>query len=64
MTRGPAELNACAVLTFAPTALPRLMAFLSLCWLPEDGESMELDPTLEFGEARERRAEGWPDLEV
>lgn len=46
VTSGPAELNTYAALTFAPTALPRLMAFLSLCWPPEEGESMELDPRL------------------
>lgn len=64
MTCGPAELHARAVLTFAPTALPRLMAFLSLCWPPEDGESTELDPRLGLADAGARRAEGWPGLEV
>lgn len=64
MTCGPAGLNACAVLTFAPTALPRLMAFLSLCWPPEDGESTEQDPGLGLAEAGERRAEGGPGLEI
>lgn len=56
--------NLYAVLTFAPTALPRLMAFLSLCWPPEDGESTEPDPRFGLADAGARLAEGWPGLEV
>lgn len=39
------------------------MAFLSLCWPPEDGESPELDPRLGL-KPGERRAEVWPSLEI
>lgn len=51
-------------LTLAPTALPRLMAFLSLCCPPEDGESIELAPGWGLTDAGDRRAEGWAALEV
>lgn len=58
------ETLAVAVPTFAPTAFPRLMAFLSLCWPPEDGESAGLEPRLGLTDAGERRAEVWPGLMV
>jgi len=58
------EVNPWAELTFAPTALPRLMAFLSLCCPPEEGESTELDPRLWLDDAGGRRAEGGPGLDV
>lgn len=50
--------------TLAPTAFPRLMAFFSLCWPPEDGESTELEPRLGLADAGERRADGGPGLEI
>jgi len=54
----------CAVLTFAPTALPKLMAFFSLCWPPEDSESVgRATPELGCSEAGPRRAGGCPSLE-
>lgn len=56
-------LHNAAVLTFAPTAFPRLMAFLSLCW-PDDEESVEPDPRWGWANAGERRVEVWPGLEV
>lgn len=56
--------SACAALTFAPTALPRLMAFFSLCCPPEEGESTQLDPGMELVVAAERRVEDGPGLEV
>lgn len=59
MQYGPAELH-----TFAPTALPRLKAFLSLCWPPEDGDSKELGPRLGLVDVAERWVEIWPGLEV
>lgn len=52
------------VLTLAPTAFPRLMAFFSLCWPPEDGESTALDPRLGWTAAGERRVEVWPGLKL
>lgn len=64
MACGRAELNTCSALTFAPTALPRLIAFLSLCWPPEDGESTEPEPRLGLADVVARRAEFWPGLEV
>lgn len=56
--------SACVALTFAPTALPRLMAFFSLCCPPEEGESTQLDPGLELVVAAARRVEDGPGLEV
>lgn len=51
-------------LTLAPTALPRLMAFLSLCCPPEDGESTEPTPRWGVTDAADHRAAGWPALKV
>lgn len=62
--RGYIYKSACDALTFAPTALPRLMAFFSLCCPPEDGESMKVELELELADAEERRVECWPVLEV
>lgn len=56
--------SACVALTFAPTALPRLMAFFSLCCPPEEGESTQLDPGFELVVAAARRVEDGPGLEV
>lgn len=52
------------VLTFAPTAFPRLMAFFSLCCPPEYEVSAELEPGLGLADAGGRWAEDWPGLEV
>ncbi|MEQ2271596.1 hypothetical protein XENORESO_006452 [Xenotaenia resolanae] len=57
MERGYYYKSAYDALTFAPTALPRLMAFFSLCCPPEDGESMKVEPELELAEAEERLVE-------